>query len=271
MIEFDEARQRWDNFLLKIEERFHETLKQTETVLPTLLDYQNFDTTSFGNAWQGIVSQINDLIGKIDDTWQNKVSDSFDEIINSSDDFYAENHISYYNDIYYPALNKGREVANKLRKELKKYEVNTFAEAGRKMQKKAGEILAGNFSCTQCKAPLPVKQNFFRSYYQTCDYCQTVNTFEPGTIARNVEHFALHPLAEQTCLNEYFVYWDIEEQYKTQSDDKPKTMQKDAVVNAYKVYAEKYLKARIAIIPDLQSEYEKDLEGKIGHVERWLK
>jgi hypothetical protein len=271
MVEFNDVQQRWDNFLLKIEERFHEVLKQTEAVLPTLLDYQNFDTTPFGNAWQGIEAQVKDLISKIDDTWQNKVSESFDEIINSSDNFYAENHVEYYRDIYYPALEKGRKLAHKLQKELKRYEVNTFAEAGRKLQKKADEILGSNFSCTQCKAPLPVKQNFFRSYYQTCDYCQTVNTFEPGTIARNVEHFALHPIAEATCLDEYFVYCDLEDAYKQQNDDEPKAINKDVVVNAYKTYAEKYLKARIAVIPDLQSEYEKDLEGKVGHVERWLK
>ncbi|HYH15896.1 MAG TPA: hypothetical protein VD794_11775 [Flavisolibacter sp.] len=273
---FIETRQRWDAFLSNILERFHETLQQAEAILPQLLDYQNFDTLPFGNAWTGIRGQVQELIGKIGDTWDEKVSPAFELIKeageaeieaagNGLDDFY----LTFY-EHYYKELDKGRDLMHQLDKELKAYEVRTFAHAGRKLQAKAREILSGHFACTQCKAPLPVKHNFFRSYYQACEYCQTVNTFEPGTVARNVENFALHPLAEEQALTEYFAYWDLENKYRSQRQDQPKTITSDEVLRAYTQYAEKYLKACIAIIPDLEVQYEKDLEAKVAHVKKWI-
>ena len=96
-----------------------------------------------------------------------------------------------------------------------------------------------------------------------------MNTFEPGTIARNVEHFAMHPLAEEVALTEFFAYWDIESKYRSQRDDEPEEVSAEEVLALYKIYVEKYLRARIAIIPDYQQQYEKDLEGKLEHLRKW--
>lgn len=267
--------ERWDNFLANIESRFHEQLSQAGAILPSLLDLQDFNTSGFATAWQGIESQMKDLIAKIDDTWQDKVSPAFDEIkdaeeatIEEAEGDLEEYHARFY-PVYYAAQDKGRSLQHKLDKELHRYQVTTFAEAGRKLSARAHEILSSGFSCSQCKAPLPVLQQFFRSYYQTCEYCQTVNTFEPGTIARNVEHFAMHPLAEEAALAEYFVYWDIENKYRSQRDDEPEEVSADEVLSQYKTYVEKYLRARIAIIPDYQQQYEKDLEAKLEHLRKW--
>jgi hypothetical protein len=272
---FIEAQQRWATFLSKIEERFHETLGQAESILPQLLDYQHFDTIPFGNAWTGIHNQGQELIRKINDTWEDKVSNTFEEIKeaeeakveeagDSLDDFYIR-----FNQLYDVEMEKGLEKAHTLEKALKAYEVRTFAEAGRKLQVKAKEVLSGNFLCTQCRAPLPVQQNIFRSYYQACEYCQTMNTFGPGTIARNVEHFALHPLAEEKGLKEYFTYWDLERRFKAQRDDEPKAITADEVLDAYAKYVDTYLKARIEIIPDYEKRYKKDRAAKIEQLRKW--
>lgn len=267
--------ERWDAFLTNIDTRFHEQLSQAGAVLPSLLDLQDFDTSGFATAWQGIESQMKDLIAKVDDTWQDKVSPAFDEIKDREEAAIeeAEGDLEAYHERFYPIMNaaqdKGRNLQHQLDKELHRYQVITFAEAGRKLSTRAREILSGGFSCSQCKAPLPVQQQFFRSYYHNCDYCQTVNTFEPGTIARNVEHFAMHPLAEEVALTEYFAYWDIESKYRSQRDDEPEEVSADEVLALYKIYVEKYLRARIAIIPDYQQQYEKDLEGKLEHLRKW--
>lgn len=273
---FSDILQRWDSFLLNIDNRFHEQLTQAAAVLPSLLDLQDFNTQPFGAAWQGIESQMKELIAKIDDTWYEKVSPAFDEIKEKEEDAISEAdgdleayHAKFY-PMYYAALDKGRNLQHHLEKELKKYQVNTFAEAARKLSAKAREILAGNFCCSQCKAPLPVQQQFYRSYYQVCEYCQIVNTFEPGTIARNVEHFALHPLAEEAALDEYFCYWDLEHRFRSQRDDEPQEIDGEEVMAVFRVFAEKYLKARIAIIPDYQQQYEKDLAAKIEHVRKYV-
>lgn len=49
--------------------------------------------------------------------------------------------------------------------------------------------------CKQCGAKLEIKQFYFMATYITCSYCQTQNTFDPGSKARLMEHLA-RPLAE---------------------------------------------------------------------------
>jgi hypothetical protein len=270
------VQERWNLFLVKIEERFRETLTQAAAILPSLLDYRQFDTVPFGNAWQGIETQAKELIAKIEDTWHEKVSPSLEEVKEAEERKVEEAGDSLdalyeqFGRIYYAEQDKGHNLRRKLEKELKRYEVHTFSEAARKLVAKAQEILSKDFFCSQCKAPLPVKQQLFRSYYQTCDYCQTVNTFEPGSIARNVEHFAMHPLAEEKALDEYFAYWEKEDLFKTRCEDEPSAITPREVLDAYTIYAEKYLKARIEIVPEYQQQYEKDLSAKIEYIRKWV-
>lgn len=273
---FQETQGRWDTFLTKIEERFHEILAQTEVLLPNVIALQDFDPTPFSVAWQGIEAQVKELISKIDSTWQEKVSLAFEEVKeagetmmeeagSSLDDYYEAFHT-----VYKTEQEKGIALSRKLERALKGYEVRTFATAARKLQEKAVEVLSKTFSCSQCKAPLPVKQNFFRAYYETCTYCQTVNTFEPGTIARYVEHFAVPALAEEKALKEYYAYYDVEEKFKRQREDEPSAISSQTVLETYKAYAEKYLTARVEIIPDLQKQFDQDLTAKVEHIRKWV-
>jgi hypothetical protein len=268
-------RERWNMFLNKIEERFHETLTQAQQLLPQVLDLQNFDTKPILVAWSGIENQAKQLISKIQDTWHEKVDPSLEEFKELEENKLEENGGSLdefytgFNFIYCKEQDRGIETSYKLEKALKSYEVKTLAEIGRKLQLKAHEILSGNFNCSQCKAPLPVQKNFFRAYYQTCDYCQTVNTFEPGTIARNVEHFALHAIAEEQAIDNYFVYADIERLYKNQRDDEPRKISAQQVLDSYLLYLDVYLKARIAIIPEYEKRYKKDRAAKLEQLRKW--
>jgi hypothetical protein len=268
------AQRRWDTFLEKISTRFHELLSQTETLLPNVIELEDFDPTPFSVAWQGIESQAKDLMSKVQHTWQEQLSpmleqikeDGEDDAVNvgrSLDDYYIE-----YDQYYNLDRQKGRDIENQLTRELKNYEVRTFASAARKLQFKASEVLSKNFLCSQCKAPLELKQNFYRSYYLTCTYCQTVNTFEPGTIARNVEHFALHALAEENSLAAYFHYLDLENKFREQNSEDSIEVSSETLLKAYKVYAEQYLKTRIEIIPELKNNYEKDLASKVERIRK---
>lgn len=267
--------ERWANFLSKINERFQETLTQAATVLPQLLDYQQFDTTPFANAWMGINSQAKELIAKIDSTWQNTVSNSWEAMrdeeeqrLCDADEELEPFHKKFYK-IYYAEQEKGRKLMQQLEKDLRNYEVKTFAEAGRKLAAKAREILSGGFSCTQCQAPLPVQDNFYRSYYQVCQYCQMTNTFEPGSIARMVEHFALDPIAEEKALEEYWAYSDLLQQFKDQGADDPVVVTAEQVLQAYTVYVDVYLKARIQMIPVYQERFDGDKKAKIDQLRKY--
>lgn len=267
--------QRWDRFLSKIDERFQELLTQAETILPQLLDYQHFDTVPFSNAWMGIESQAKELISKIDETWSATVSKSWEALQETEEGLLTtagkspDNFHQHFYTMYRKEQDKGYLLNRKLEKDLRNYEIRTFAAAGRKLQTKGIEILSGNFSCSQCQARLPVQQNFYRSYYQVCLYCQSTNTFEPGTIARAIEHFALHPLAEEKALPTYWTYRELLDQYKLQGEDAPGAISKEQVMNAYTSYLEVYLLARIDIIPDYKNRYDKDRAAKIEYLRKY--
>jgi hypothetical protein len=223
----------------------------------------------------GIVGQVQQLIAKIDETWDNTVSIGWNEFqeaeeerLNNAGQSVEDFHKQFYK-VYYSEQEKGLHMCRQLEKDLRNYEIKTFAAAARKLQAKAREILSGQFSCTQCQAPLTVQANFYRSYYQVCEYCQTTNTFEPGTIARNIEGFALHPLAEEKALDAYWLYEDILRRYKAQQADGHPTITKDEVMQAYTTYVDTYLNARIAIIPDYKNRYEKDREAKLKFLLRY--
>lgn len=53
-----------------------------------------------------------------------------------------------------------------------------------------------SINCRQCGANLNINQVYYYSAYVACSHCQTQNIFEPGTIARDIEHTA-RKLAEQ--------------------------------------------------------------------------
>lgn len=61
------------------------------------------------------------------------------------------------------------------------------------------------FHCKQCGANLQLAQFYFTATYLTCEFCQTQNTFDPGSKARMIEHIA-RPLAESRCKTEYESY-----------------------------------------------------------------
>lgn len=267
--------ERWDAFLIKIESRFREIVTEAHAALPALLQVEHFDTTPFGVAYQGIETQLKELISKISDTWQEKVTPALEEIQEreeaavedregSLDEFYAR-----FYPLYDREQSKGRTLEHQLDRELRIAEIRLPAAAAHLLYDEARKALARTFQCPQCQAPLPLRSNFFRSYYQTCEYCQTVNTFEPGTIARNVEHFALHALAEEAAFEEALTYYDMELKYRSQRDDEPPVLSKAELLQCYTAYAEKYLKARIEIIPDYANQYESDLASRIEHVRKW--
>ncbi|EZH73040.1 hypothetical protein ATO12_18670 [Aquimarina atlantica] len=245
---FNETQNRWDGFLKKIEDRFEEILEKTEAALPLLFKATDFETTTFHNAWQGIYSQANELIWKIDSTWDDKVEEAFE---NAGAEFGSKKFIQ--------ERDKGYLIKFKLEQKLKSYEVKIFADAAKKLLQEVKDTLSKDFCCTQCQAKLPVKDNFFRSYYSTCEYCQTVNTFEPGTKARNIEHFAIHALGEEAALEHYLQYEELKFQNYIQDSE---TYSKEELTPLYQKYVEAYLKKRIEIIPDYKDRYEKDLKAK---------
>ncbi len=244
-----EIQQRWEVFLNKIEDRFNEVISKSEEVLPLIFEHSELETVSFINAWTGIYQQCLSLYCKIEDTWHDKIEAL---ILDAGYDIDSREMVS--------ERNKGFDRRFKLESELKAAEIRVHAKASYRLIEEVKKRLEAGFACTQCQAPLPLRKDFFRSYYTTCNYCQTVNTFEPGSLGRNVEHFALHALAEEAGWPFQLEYDKaIHENYKSFHD----VYHKDQLVALYQQYVEAYLKRRIAIIPEYQDRYEKDLQAKM--------
>ena len=69
----EELIQRWDGFLKKIEDRFHESLKHAEEACSEQLVATDYEYETVMRSWQGMKAQIHELIRKIYDTWHAKV------------------------------------------------------------------------------------------------------------------------------------------------------------------------------------------------------
>lgn len=252
---FQKTQERWELFLTKIEETFDALMEKAQVALIPLFEQTDMEITTFQNAWRGISIQASNLIYKIDETWEDKVEDTFlgKDLDYESAEFIAERM-------------KGYQLRHSLENSLKVNEIELFAKAAKRLFEVAKDILAKDFCCSQCKASLSIKDNFFRSYYVTCDYCQTVNTFEPGTKVRNLEHFGVDALAKEAALPNELKY--DEALFKNYALDQ-EVYSKEQLLELYKNQVVDYLEKRVEIIPDYQERYEKDLEAKLEFLKKY--
>lgn len=238
------VRARWTSFLDKLEARERELLAQSGQALPLLVELQKFDTTPFANALTAVRVQCIELVQKIDHTWSGQVEAAFEAALGDGPERYA---------VIAEERARGSERARAMDRALKRAEITIAADAARRLLAEARKVLEKKFACSQCQAPLPVRQQFFRSHYVTCDYCRTVNTFEPGMIVRMVEHFAVHALAEEEALEPYLRHLDAE-----QARPSPRER-----ALRYAEYVDAYLRARCRLIPDYEQDLEKDRQAKL--------
>jgi hypothetical protein len=240
------ARERWTAFLDKVEAHVRDLLARAAPALPLLVDLKQFDTTPFANALTAVRLQAGEAIRRIETTWSQKASATLLEALEGEPDAPAQLEAE---------LQRGEERRWQLERLLREAEVNIAAEAARKLLAEAQRVLAQRFACSQCQAALPLRQQFFRSYYVTCSYCNTVNTFEPGLTARMVEHFAVHALAEAGAQPEYFRHLDAEQR----KNARPLAER----IAAYRTYVDKYLEARLSYLPEDRANLDVDRQAKL--------
>jgi hypothetical protein len=240
-----EAVQRWDAFLAKLKQRYDETLAQAEEGCAMLLDLNALDPLPMTNAWSGVENQLRELSEKVEQAFSEKVEPALEE---------AE---------AWEARDREREKGLALRRAFERAElraeIRVFGDAARKVFARAKENLSRTFRCTQCRAPLPVSDRFFRSCHVPCPHCNTVNTFLPGTEVMSVESFCVHRLAQARTEALYLAWLDAEEAMN-RSDDAPQAVA--AAERALIAYTTAYLRARIEIVPEYEKDLEKDLAGR---------
>jgi RNase P subunit RPR2 len=158
--------QRWDGFLQKIKDRFFVSTQQGLQAALDSLEENAYDFYSSLRVIASVKSQVYEsLIKKINDTWRSS----------------AEPSMQAVNLAWTDEMAKGYALEEYLVQQLDRFVMEAEGKLSQKYYEYAINLVEKEFNCTQCKAPLVIKKNFFKSQYVTCLYCQTVNTFEPET------------------------------------------------------------------------------------------
>jgi len=100
------------------------------------------------------------------------------------------------------------------------------------------------FVCKQCGAKLTMDKFYFQASYIACEFCNTQNTFDPGSKARMMEHIA-RPLAASRCLKQYERF--LEE--RSQSGRK-------AAASAYEDYLKAMIQEMDNLLPGLSEQHQ---------------
>ncbi|MBS9766174.1 MAG: hypothetical protein KGV44_01385 [Flavobacteriaceae bacterium] len=250
MTKSQELVQKWDNFLLNIENRFFQTLEQAEEASVDLLKESDYDYGKTIQAFAGMKGQIENLIQKIDTTWDNKVRPKMELTFGNSD--------------WVDESKKGSNLSAKLWDKLQEFEIILEGKISQLFYNHTIAIADENFHCSQCNAKLQIVKTLFRSQYITCDYCDTVNTFQPETkfkelgwgIVDNI--VKLNLLEEQKALHKHYSNLkELEQIGKATQEDFENYKTK------YLAYWERFFKERIQLNSDCEKRFNEDMQRKL--------
>jgi len=246
---YQQTVERWDQFLKKALNKAEGMFGQAKQGCAMLLDISSLDPIPMSNAWSAIEQQTHELTHLIDDTWYQKVEDMLIELEIEQKQIDNEYH-------------KGQNTIDRLNRQKDETQIDIFSEAAQKLYQAAKEILEKDYLCTQCRAPLPVSNQFFRAVHISCEYCDKTNTFNPGNSVRSVEYFCCHHLSQHKTKELYFKRLDAERRMRVSNFRNYDDMK--ATEAALDEYIQAYLNARIEIVPEYGESFEKDLNGRMA-------
>ncbi len=157
---------RWDQFLQKIIQRFEQALLQAEEVLLTNINQSDKDLDTTMQAWQGIKSQLMDLVNKTDVVFEEQVKPEMLQ------------YVEHWQIIDQSV--KGSDIRNDLYRKIDRFQIEIEGKIAEAFYQHTIQELDKDFYCTQCGAELQVRKDIFRTHYVGCSYCETVNTFTPN-------------------------------------------------------------------------------------------
>lgn len=295
--ELQETRERWFTFLDKLEDKMEELCT---AAIPELRDLLVNDDDMYKRTFLKVQAGVKGQLDHI----RKKAADTFDEKVNNV--FYRVEAATSVLDGNYSLLHDFRTACSD------RYH-HTFEEKWQlwyerlnetAVQDREGEYRAiltdfqnnqDKFSCKQCGSPIRIEKIFLISTYITCPHCQTQNTFEPGTQARNLQNIA-RELAEQRTVHLYKAYQQeealerelyhknhelklsiIHEKDRAKLKQVEQTMaenesrRQESIRNAPQLHVQ-YLRAMYdewnSITPDLKEHNEKMYLNQIAHIHR---
>jgi hypothetical protein len=241
--------QRWDAFLQKIEMRYIESLQQAEEACLEQLIETDYDYYTVFRSWQGMKAQIDNILLKIDETWEDKVRPQM-EAISDNDYFYEDEGF------------KAEKLSDKLHEIMERFQTVLEGKLSQQFYNHAITIANQDFNCSQCSSPLTIKKDLFRAQYVTCTACNSVNTFEPETKFVQIGWNIIDNIVALQCLPLHDKMDESLEKIK----ELRKEHHTDEVWNTYKdtyfTYWETFFKERIKLKSDAQERYKEDMERK---------
>ncbi|WP_029903938.1 hypothetical protein [Prevotella sp. 10(H)] len=297
---------RWFVFLDRLEERVKEFV---EASIPELQEAYKNDTDAakrtYGRLADSIEGQIESVRKKAEKVYEKEIEDYYHhylfEYFNSSDEDELQGLEDIASDTYFevcdPRYKKFEKIMDDWSKKVKDTEgENTESKYQAIIDEY--EQLKDKFACKQCGSPISIPHIFLTTAYVECTACQTQNTFEPSSRARELD-FVGRELAEQR--NEYLKKeYDDEKDRLDEIHDKISDLESDmmgldeeddakeyaklqekmkALKAEYKATKEnipvlykKYLKATfdewIRLVPQLAEQNQRVYEGWLADYER---
>lgn len=225
---------RWDTFLQKMDTRFEESLHQAEQAVLDSLDENDFEYYTSLRTLMAIRSQLYEsLIRKVDETWHSQVEPA----MRADGDYWPDESF------------KGYRLTESMNDRISEWQFLTEGKLAQKYYDHAITLINRNFHCKQCNAPLQVKKDFFMAQYVTCEYCNTVNTFEPETKYTTIGWNVVDSISAFRSADEY----------RAMESARGKAGYQQAI----RTYYEKYFDERIKLMPHTSHTREQDIERKI--------
>ncbi|MDH6308655.1 hypothetical protein M2451_000966 [Dysgonomonas sp. PFB1-18] len=231
---------RWDTFLVKIKERFHEMSEQGKEAVLESLDNNNYDYYSSFRTLSSIKAQLQDsIINKIDKVWRDQV----EPLMMADGDSYSIDK-----------RHKGHNLRKQLSDEIHDWMFVCEGLLSEKYYQYAIQLVNKDFRCTQCNSPVQITKNLFQSHYVTCSYCNTVNSFVPETKYVQIGWNVVNNISAYSALAEWRAVYKL--QQRTRNDDRDEYLEQ--YKEACRAYLKKYFEKRIELMPHTKETYEKD-------------
>lgn len=238
--ELQETQDRWFVFLGKLEDKMSELCEAAVPELTQLFnsgDDANF--MAYNRMSSGVLGQLDNIREKASDAYGEKIINFYDNIKSEVNfrspyydllgDFRTKCSDRYNNDF--------EKKYSKYRKQIKNTEKQDYEVKYQEILTEYENIKNG-FACKQCGSGLLIDKIFFINTLITCPSCQTQNTFEPSSQARNMQSIAFN-LSEQRVKHLYKSYKHLISQERELYHERHKlklsaTFEKDKNIKAEK-------------------------------------
>lgn len=212
----EESQERWFVFLDKMESKLEELCTAAIPELKEILETDDdIYKRTFHRVYAGIQGQLDHIREKARDTYEAKIVREY-ENLNDSVSVLSPHHelLTDFRTVCSGRYNVHFENQyDYWRNQIEKTQERDLELEYQKIVSEF-ESIKNKFSCKQCGGNITIEKIFFMETYLNCTYCQTQNTFEPGTQARNLQNFA-KALAEQRTAT---LYEDFDKENRKERD-----------------------------------------------------